>query len=671
MFQQGAQFQPPSPGPTLITNFQQLRDHVLGFQANYNQYLLQFMQNIVNTQNGLQDFSLQPISTASGGTVETSASFDGKTGYISVPLVTTATTNVTLEAIVLLSSTPHGAFIKIGQSGTGYTFGVAAKGTSVGVSTPGPYLQASYGGVANLYPSGNPFLSLGTWHYVAMVIHGAASAPTFYLDTNTFPGTATSTPIAPVGVANIGGGPGTLSTLDFNGSLARVAVYTSALTATQIAAHYAAFGNDANYDAAVLADSPVGFWKLADAAGPTAVDSSGNGNDGTAHGGVSFAQGTPFGDAITPTNYMHVVAGNSTINTINPATGFSGQVALIAQDGFSLGTSGNIAQPKTVQPNQVVTLQYHPVEQQWYPNTTITNLQDVPDNPSTGTFSTGYSSTSGTNNFTGTLGPPAPPNQAAMVGKTLAVVFPNDNTGACTLNLNAFGAQPIVKNHTQPLIAGDIRAGQLSHILWNGTNYELQAPNGPTHRDVWAGTTSGTGLYTGTVGWNPTSNADLTGIPVSVKFGSSNTGANPGLSINSLAGATIVKADGTTIQAGNIVAGTTATVIFDGTNYRLQGAISSITGGGLTIRDYIQFQNGLIIQWGTIFVTTTAGTFLPTAVTLPLPWPNALLEGVATADASPQFAGINALSTTQITITTWNTTAINQTDNISWIAIGH
>lgn len=51
--------------------------------------------------------------------------------------------------------------------------------------------------------------------------------------------------------------------------------------------------------AAVLADSPVGYWKLDDAAGTTAVDSSGNGHNGTYQGTYSLSQPGNAGDAVS------------------------------------------------------------------------------------------------------------------------------------------------------------------------------------------------------------------------------------------------------------------------------------------------------------------------------------------------------------------------------------
>jgi hypothetical protein len=44
------------------------------------------------------------------------------------------------------------------------------------------------------------------------------------------------------------------------------------------------------YSAAVLAKAPIGYWRLGEAAGPTAADASGLGNDGTYFGNPAFGQ---------------------------------------------------------------------------------------------------------------------------------------------------------------------------------------------------------------------------------------------------------------------------------------------------------------------------------------------------------------------------------------------
>jgi hypothetical protein len=75
------------------------------------------------------------------------ASFDGTTGEVSIPVVTKATENVTLESWVKLPDGAKGCLIKVG-SGTGYGLGVAAAGNRFDDSNPGNALIGLYENVA-------------------------------------------------------------------------------------------------------------------------------------------------------------------------------------------------------------------------------------------------------------------------------------------------------------------------------------------------------------------------------------------------------------------------------------------------------------------------------------------------------------------------------------------
>jgi hypothetical protein len=67
-------------------------------------------------------------------------------------------------------------------------------------------------------------------------------------------------------------------------------VYTGALSATRVQAHYQASKNiPTGYASTVLADSPTAYWRLDDAAGSSTVaDASGHGHTGTVQGGVTL-----------------------------------------------------------------------------------------------------------------------------------------------------------------------------------------------------------------------------------------------------------------------------------------------------------------------------------------------------------------------------------------------
>ena len=220
-------------------------------------------------------------STSTGMAV----SFDGSTAEVSIPLVTTAPENVTLETWVKLPAGAKGCFIKIGDANTGYGIGVGASHTAFDAGSPGNALIGLYENSAFIYPAGDPTLSSGAWHHVAFVIGAAASAPTFYIDGTPYAATAPGTPHAPANGAVIGKDLG--GDRSTNATLAKVAIYDSALSADKIKAHATATSDDA-YDSAVLADKPVALYELNEENGPSATDSSGNSNTGTYDGKVAF-----------------------------------------------------------------------------------------------------------------------------------------------------------------------------------------------------------------------------------------------------------------------------------------------------------------------------------------------------------------------------------------------
>lgn len=60
-----------------------------------------------------------------------------------------------------------------------------------------------------------------------------------------------------------------------------------------------------------------------------------------------------------------------------------------------------------------------------------------------------------------------------------------DNTSAVTLNINSIGAKAITKEGTTPLRAGDIRAGRVAEVYYDGTQFQLV--QSPTHSDLFWG----------------------------------------------------------------------------------------------------------------------------------------------------------------------------------------
>jgi hypothetical protein len=79
----------------------------------------------------------------------------------------------------------------------------------------------------------------------------------------------------------------------FSGIIDDLAIYNYTLTSSQLTEHYQT-GLNGNYKVypgnAILADKPLGYWRLGERTGSAARDSSGNGNNGTFMSGTSLNQ---------------------------------------------------------------------------------------------------------------------------------------------------------------------------------------------------------------------------------------------------------------------------------------------------------------------------------------------------------------------------------------------
>lgn len=60
----------------------------------------------------------------------------------------------------------------------------------------------------------------------------------------------------------------------------------------------------------------------------------------------------------------------------------------------------------------------------------------------------------------------------------IRVKFTNTNTGAATINLNGYGAKAIKKSVSAALAAGDILAGGIYELVYDGTNFQMIAGSG-------------------------------------------------------------------------------------------------------------------------------------------------------------------------------------------------
>ncbi len=128
---------------------------------------------------------------------------------------------------------------------------------------------------------------------------------------------------------------------------------------------------------------------------------------------------------------------------------------------------------------------------------------------------------------------------AYATGLTVSFVVDTTNTGAVDASIGALAAKNIFKFGTQELAAGDLRAGQIAVLEYDGTNFQLisalQVPP-----QYYQGTDTGTAnAYAIALDPAPAALADITGKPIRFKVANANTGAST-LAINALA-ATAIK----------------------------------------------------------------------------------------------------------------------------------
>jgi hypothetical protein len=220
----------------------------------------------------------------------TAMTFDGTSGYL--PLTNSGPSMdlpgaLTLEAWVNLSTSPNNDGWIISRAGiTVQDYAMHITTTDGGVtnrlsfnylSTPGGWIDTP-----------GPVVPRGVWTHVAVTRDAQGTIISYYLNgvlAGTVPGGGLA--LSPAPVRQIGYDPGTPGY--FKGSLDEIAIYPRALTAQQIAAHYAAGAGLSPYAQRILADQPLAYWRLNEPAGSaTVVDSSGHGRTGTVAGAVTL-----------------------------------------------------------------------------------------------------------------------------------------------------------------------------------------------------------------------------------------------------------------------------------------------------------------------------------------------------------------------------------------------
>lgn len=122
---------------------------------------------------------------------------------------------------------------------------------------------------------------------------------------------------------------------------------------------------------------------------------------------------------------------------------------------------------------------------------------------------------SGTDTYTATVTPAFP---AYTSGQRFNIKFTNANTGAATININSKGAKSIVKNGATALSSGDISAGQILFLQYDGTNMQIVGGGGSGGGGAW-------GTITGTLSDQADLNTTLAGKETKVFYNVKDYGA--------------------------------------------------------------------------------------------------------------------------------------------------
>lgn len=243
-----------------------------------------------------------------------------------------------------------------------------------------------------------------------------------------------------------------------------------------------------------------------------------------------------------------------------------------------------------------------------------------------------YLTVSGTDTITAGL---TPALTVYTTGDTFSFVVANTNTTAVTINIDSLGAKAITRDGSTALTAGDLVAGEVVMIVYDGTRFQVINPNAFTNLKV-SGTLGVTGAAT------LSSTLDVTGTTTVTNLTASGTGTIP--TLNTTGTATI----GTLNVTGTVGALTSTSTFTDTygkvraipqsgsdktTSYTLAttdvGRFVGVgTGGSITIPNST-FSTGDVVS---VFNNTTGNITITCSIT------NAYITGVNTSKASMTLA---------------------------------
>jgi len=281
--------------------------------------------------NGITYQATGPIAGGQGITT------DGSTGWAE-----TTSSYVNPETFTVLvwfkTSAASGALLGFGSQSNPTTGTPAEHDRQLWLDSSGKLVWGVYNGAVDQVTSSSA-VNNGNWHFAAATI--GSGGQDLYVDGASV-GTGATTVAQSytgwwsLGYASLAGWSDVPSNYYFNGAMAQVAVIPSQLSTTQISTLYADRSSLSTYTSAVNGFNPVDSWGLSDSgsvpyqgsipgatASTTLADVSGNGNSGSAQGGVTLQAAGPTtlgGNAVSLNGSSGYV---QTANSYSNPEGFS------------------------------------------------------------------------------------------------------------------------------------------------------------------------------------------------------------------------------------------------------------------------------------------------------------------------------------------------------------
>ena len=226
-----------------------------------------------------------------------SLNFDGSDDYVDMGSASSVSINgnITISAWVLFSDFNNHTATVVSKVSDGLNNGFAIEGSGIGNADK---LSFWVGDDSDFIEVRTNSLSINNWYHVVGTNDGSTSK--IYVNGVLANSTSQGNPAGPTGNLKIGR-HSTITETDnttrrFSGNIDEVAIWSSVLTADEVAAladsgaQIVASSNSGDY---VSSDNLVGYWRFNEGSGTTTSDATSNGNDGTING-ATWSDNSPL-----------------------------------------------------------------------------------------------------------------------------------------------------------------------------------------------------------------------------------------------------------------------------------------------------------------------------------------------------------------------------------------